>query len=103
MREDLEKHSLLIFRFWNVVKKQIEQEDLQVAEKVEEELVEMFRRSEEKEEVDIEVVENMEVVYVEEEVEERPLPPLHLHPRPLPGAGGQDRGNQVKAFEIPCL
>ena len=48
MREDLEKHSLLTLRFWNVVKKQIEQEDLQLVKKVEEEVVEKLKRSGEK-------------------------------------------------------
>ena len=99
MKEDLEEHSLLIFRFWNVVKKLREQEGLQLVENMEGEMREKFRRSGEKE-----VVEKMEVEEeVEEkmEVEERPLPPLHLHPRPAVAA--QDRGNQVTAFEIPCL
>ena len=111
MKEDLEEHYFLIFRFWNVVKKLREQEGLQLVENMEGEMGEKFRRSGEKEEVEKEVVQKMEVeekTEVEEkmeveEVEERPLPPLHLHPRPQPAVAAQDRGNQVTAFEIPCL
>ena len=62
MTGDLEKHSLLTLRFWNVVKKQIEQEYLQLAEKVEEEVVEKLKRSAgEKEEVEKEVAKTLEV------------------------------------------
>ena len=91
-----------------MVKKLREQEGLQLVENMEWEMGEKFRRSGEKEEVEKEVVQKMEVeekTEVEEkmEVEERPLPPLHLHPRPQPAVAAQDRGNQVTAFEIPCL
>ena len=46
---------------------------------------------------DLVKVEEKMVEVEKEEVEEQPLPLLHLRPP------ARDRGNQAMAFEIPCL
>ena len=46
---------------------------------------------------DLVKVEEKVVEVEKEEVEEQPLPLLHLRPP------ARDRGNQAMAFEIPCL